>query len=78
MGPREASNEKARGFAKTSPAGKSATRAQPGDTLLASYRLSRSDTGSAGTSVISPQQIDPTGVTAGQAWIWNGSSYVAG
>ena len=33
---------------------------------------------SAGTSVISPQQIDPTGVTAGQAWIWNGSSYVAG
>ena len=53
---------------------------QPGDTLLASYRLSGSgsDSGSVGTSVISPQQIDPAGLAAGQAWLWNGSSYVAG
>src|SRR5260370_1302016 len=50
---------------------------QPGDTLLASYRLSGSDSGSVGTSVISPQQIDPAGLAAGQAWILNVESYVA-
>src|SRR5260370_6700416 len=51
---------------------------QPGDTLLASYRLSGSDTGSAGTSRISPQQLDPAGLSAGQGWVWNGRSDVAG
>jgi hypothetical protein len=51
---------------------------QPGDSLLASYRLSGSVSGSVGGSVISPQQIDPAGLAAGQAWIWNGSSYAAG
>jgi hypothetical protein len=51
---------------------------QPGDTLLASYRLTGTDTGSPPQYLVSPQQINPAGLTAGQAWLWNGSSYVAG
>ena len=51
---------------------------QPGDTLLASYRLTGGDTGTAQQGMVSPQQIDPAGLTAGQAWLWNGSSYVPG
>ncbi len=51
---------------------------QPGDTLLANYRIQGSETLPAPPSLLSPQQIDPTGLTAGQSWLWNGSSYVPG
>jgi hypothetical protein len=49
---------------------------QPGDTLLASYRLT--DTGSVPPGLVSPQQINPAGLTAGQLWQWDGNSYVPG
>jgi hypothetical protein len=49
---------------------------QPGDTLLASYRLT--DTVSPPQGLVSPQQINPAGLSAGQMWVWDGSSYVPG
>ena len=51
---------------------------QPGDTLLASYRLTGTDTGPAPLGLVSPQQINPAGLTAGQLWQWDGNSYVPG
>ena len=48
---------------------------QPGDALLASYRIQVTETLPAPPSLISPQQIDPAGLTTGQSWLWNGSSY---
>ncbi|HXB72491.1 MAG TPA: hypothetical protein VNY05_29910 [Candidatus Acidoferrales bacterium] len=51
---------------------------QPGDTLLASFRLTGADGASAPPGLVSPQQINPAGLTAGQTWVWDGNSYVPG
>jgi len=48
---------------------------QPGDTLLVSFR---SPGIPAPPTLISPQQIDPSGLTAGQVWLWDGNSFVPG
>jgi hypothetical protein len=49
---------------------------QPGDTLLASYRLT--DTSSPPQGLVSPQQINSAGLSAGQMWVWDGTSYIPG